>query len=32
MVLYCALDVISKCGLGFLIYNITFKKSEALTQ
>merc|ERR1711948_23812 len=27
---YCASDVISKCGVGFLIYNITMKKSEAL--
>merc|ERR1712060_642885 len=27
---YCASDVISKCGVGFLIYNITVKKSEAL--
>merc|ERR1712226_682091 len=27
---YCASDVISKCGVGFLIYNITIAKSEAL--
>jgi len=27
---YCCSDVISKCGVGFLIYNITMKKSEAL--
>jgi len=27
---YCASDVISKCGVGFLIYNITMKKSRAL--
>jgi len=27
---YCASDVISKCGVGFLIYNITIKKSDAL--
>lgn len=27
---YCASDVISKCGVGFLIYNITIKKSQAL--
>jgi bacteriorhodopsin len=27
---YCASDVISKCGVGFLIYNITAKKSAAL--
>jgi len=27
---YCCSDVISKCGVGFLIYNITIKKSEAL--
>ena len=27
---YCASDVISKCGVGFLIYNITVKKSEAI--
>merc|ERR1712151_641824 len=27
---YCASDVISKCGVGFLIYNITMKKSEQL--
>jgi len=25
---YCVSDVISKCGVGFLIYNITLKKSE----
>jgi len=29
---YCVSDVISKCGVGFLIYNITMKKSEALGQ
>jgi bacteriorhodopsin len=28
---YCVSDVISKCGVGFLIYNITIKKSEALS-
>ena len=27
---YCIADVISKCGVGFIIYNITAKKS-ALT-
>jgi len=27
---YCAADIISKCGVGFLIYNITITKSEAL--
>jgi len=27
---YCASDVISKCGVGFLIYNITITKSRAL--
>merc|ERR1712224_326138 len=27
---YCASDVISKCGVGFLIYNITMAKSKAL--
>jgi len=27
---YCASDVISKCGVGFLIYNITIKKSAVL--
>merc|ERR1712060_827288 len=27
---YCVSDVISKCGVGFLIYNITIQKSEAL--
>merc|ERR1712203_741943 len=27
---YCASDVISKCGVGFLIYNITMAKSTAL--
>jgi len=26
---YCVSDVISKCGVGFLIYNITIKKSAA---
>merc|ERR1711865_313023 len=29
---YCASDVISKCGVGFLIYNITMKKSRALIE
>merc|ERR1712226_1522767 len=29
---YCVSDVISKCGVGFLIYNITILKSEALTK
>merc|ERR1712003_418922 len=28
---YCVSDVISKCGVGFLIYNITITKSRALT-
>jgi len=28
---YCAADIISKCGVGFLIYNITIAKSYALT-
>merc|ERR1711913_99957 len=27
---YCVSDVISKCGVGFLIYNITMAKSTAL--
>jgi len=27
---YCASDVISKCGVGLMIYNVTIKKSEAL--
>jgi len=27
---YCASDVISKCGVGFMIYNITIAKSQAL--
>jgi len=27
---YCVSDVISKCGVGFLIYNITIAKSKAL--
>jgi bacteriorhodopsin len=27
---YCVADIISKCGVGFLIYNITITKSEAL--
>ena len=27
---YCLSDIISKCGVGFLIYNITITKSEAL--
>jgi len=26
---YCIADVISKCGVGFLIYNITILKSKA---
>jgi len=26
---YCVSDIISKCGVGFLIYNITLKKSES---
>jgi bacteriorhodopsin len=25
---YCCSDVISKCGVGFLIYNVTVKKSQ----
>merc|ERR1712217_288466 len=29
---YCASDVISKCGVGFLIYNITIKKSAAIIE
>ena len=29
---YCVSDVISKCGVGFLIYNITKAKSEALAK
>merc|ERR1712014_216775 len=29
---YCVSDVISKCGVGFLIHNITILKSEALTK
>jgi bacteriorhodopsin len=29
---YCASDVISKCGVGFLIYNITIAKSRVLTE
>merc|ERR1712113_375967 len=29
---YCASDVISKCGVGFLIYNITIRKSAAITE
>merc|ERR1712048_748525 len=29
---YCVSDVISKCGVGFLIYNITIQKSDALTK
>jgi len=29
---YCASDVISKCGVGLLIYSITLKKSEAITK
>jgi bacteriorhodopsin len=27
---YCVADIISKCGVGFLIYNITIAKSAAL--
>jgi len=27
---YCCSDIISKCGVGFLIYNITIAKSQAL--
>lgn len=27
---YCIADIISKCGVGFLIYNITARKSAAL--
>jgi len=27
---YCVSDIISKCGVGFLIYNITIAKSEAM--
>jgi bacteriorhodopsin len=27
---YCVSDIISKCGVGFLIYNITITKSAAL--
>ena len=27
---YCCADIISKCGVGFLIYNITIAKSAAL--
>ena len=26
---YCVADIISKCGVGFLIYNITLAKSES---
>ena len=29
---YCVSDVISKCGIGFLIYNITITKSEAVKE
>merc|ERR1719213_868798 len=29
---YCVSDVISKCGVGFLIYNITMAKSEAISK
>jgi bacteriorhodopsin len=28
---YCVSDIISKCGVGFLIYNITITKSAALS-
>ena len=27
---YCVSDIISKCGVGFLIYNITIAKSHAM--
>jgi bacteriorhodopsin len=27
---YCVSDIISKCGVGFLIYNITMAKTQAL--
>merc|ERR1719460_944204 len=27
---YCVADIISKCGVGFLIYNITIAKSAIL--
>ena len=27
---YCVSDIISKCGVGFLIYNITITKSAAM--
>ena len=27
---YCIADIISKCGVGFLIYNITARKSAAM--
>lgn len=29
---YCVADIISKCGVGFLIYNITVTKSAALNE
>merc|ERR1712193_189694 len=29
---YCVSDVISKCGVGFLIYNVTMKKSQEETK
>jgi len=29
---YCVSDVISKCGVGLLIYNITMKKSEVIKE
>jgi bacteriorhodopsin len=29
---YCAADITSKCGVGFLIYNITMTKSKALNE
>jgi len=29
---YCASDIISKCGVGFLIYNITITKSYAMKE
>ena len=25
---YCVADIVSKCGVGFLIYNITMAKSK----
>jgi len=29
---YCVADIISKCGVGFIIYNVTLAKSEALKE